>query len=81
MLGKIIIRRMKEGTNVKLRPEQAGLLEGRNTTEQIFVLRIIAQACKWQALLIINFIDFEEAFDLLHKANLWGIVWYLREAN
>ena len=50
VLAKILIRRMEKGIGTKLSPEQAGLREGRNTTEQIFILRnIIEQACEWQA--------------------------------
>ena len=50
-------------------------MKGRNTIEQIFILRyIIEQACEWQSPLLANFIDFEKTFDLLHHNSLWVIM-------
>ena len=67
VLGKILIERLKSGTNKRLRAEQAGFRQGRSTTEQIFILHnIIEQSCEWQAPLIVNFTDFKKAFDSLH---------------
>ena len=75
VLGKIIFRRMKEGAGIQLRPEQAGFMERQNTTEQIFILRnTIEQACEWQSPLLVIFIDFEKAFDWLHRNSLWVIM-------
>lgn len=66
MLGEIVIRRMKEGTSVKLRQWQAGFLEGTKTIAQISILwNMIEQAFEWKALLVLHFIDFENAFDCL----------------
>lgn len=58
-----------------LHQEQASFRKGRNTTEQIFILRnIIKQVHDWQATLYISFIDFENVFDSVHKASLWKIM-------
>ncbi|EDO27949.1 predicted protein, partial [Nematostella vectensis] len=55
----------------KLRKEQAGYREGRGTTEQVFILKnIIEQVNEWQATLYVNFIDFEKAFDSVHRKSL-----------
>ena len=57
------------------RKEQAGFRKGRGTTDQIFILRnIIEQCVEWQAPLYINFIDFEKAFDSIHRETLWKIM-------
>ena len=75
VLGKILIERLKNGADKRLRAEQAGFKQGRSTTEQIFILRnIIEQSYEWQTPLVINFIDFEKAFDSLHQPSLWDIM-------
>ncbi|PFX16654.1 Transposon TX1 uncharacterized 149 kDa protein [Stylophora pistillata] len=75
VLGKILMERMKQEIDAKLRQEQAGFRQGRSTTEQIFIIRnIIEQTHGWQASLILNFIDFEKAFDSLHTNSLWDIM-------
>ena len=45
VLGRIIITRMRDGIDNKLRQEQAGFRKGRGTTEQIFILRNIIEQC------------------------------------
>ena len=47
----------------------------KGTTEQIFILRnILEQVNEWQATLYINFVDFEKAFDSVHRNGLWMIM-------
>lgn len=62
----------------KLRKEQAGFRRGRSCIGQIFALRnIIEQCTEWQSKLYINFVDFEKAFDSIHRESLWRILrWY-----
>ena len=68
VMGRIVIDRIRTGVESKLRKEQAGFQPGRGTTEQIFILRnIIEQSIEWQSSLYVNFIDFEKAFDSVHK--------------
>ena len=75
ILGRIIVDRIRRGIDHKLREEQAGFRKGRGTTEQVFVLRnIIEQVNEWQATLYLNFIDFEKAFDSVHRDSLWRIM-------
>jgi len=70
-----VIDRIHNGVDIRLRNEQAGYRKGRGTTEQIFILRnIIEQANEWQASLYINFIEFEKAFDSIHRESLWLIM-------
>ena len=35
---------------------------------------IIEQVMEWQATLYITFVDFEKAFDSVHRDNLWKIM-------
>ena len=75
VLAKVIIGRIYEAVDVILRKEQAGFRKGRNCTEQIFALRnIIEQCTEWQRQLYINFVDFEKAFDSVHRDSLWRIL-------
>ena len=75
ILGKIIIDRIRDGVDCRLRKEQAGYRKGRGTTEQVFILRnIIEQVNEWQATLYLNFIDFEKAFDSIHRESMWIIL-------
>ena len=75
VLGRVVIERIKEGIDTKLRCEQAGFRKGRGTTEQVFILRnIIEQSIEWQAPLYINFVDFAKAFDSLDRSRLWKIL-------
>ncbi|XP_060064977.1 uncharacterized protein LOC132545315 [Ylistrum balloti] len=75
LLGRIIIDRIREGIDIRLRKEQAGYRKGRSTTQQVFILRnIIEQVNEWQATLYLNFIDFEKAFDSIHRESRWTIM-------
>lgn len=77
IMSKIIIKRISEAIDSHLRKEQAGFRKGKGCTDQIFILRnIIEQCTEWQRQLHINFIDFEKAFDSLHRASLWKILRY-----
>ena len=75
ILGHIVIDRVRSGADKRLRKEEAGYRQGRGTTEQVFILRnIIEQANEWQATVYVNFIDFEKAFDSVHRYSLWIIM-------
>ena len=75
ILAKVIINRLSDAIDPLLRKEQAGFRKERGCTEQIFALRnIIEQCTEWQRQLYINFIDFEKAFDSLHRDSLWKIL-------
>ena len=75
IFGSAIINRIRVGVDNKLRNEQAGYRQGRNTTEQIFVLRnIIEQVIEWNSNLYICFVDFEKAFDSVHRETLWKLL-------
>ncbi|RUS68624.1 hypothetical protein EGW08_023614 [Elysia chlorotica] len=75
ILSKIIIQRISEAVDQQLRNEQAGFRKGRGCCDQIFTLRnIIEQCTEWQRQLYINFVDFEKAFDSIHRDSLWRIL-------
>ena len=75
ILGNLLIERIRKALEKELRKEQAGIRKGKGTSDQIFILRnIIEQSVEWQALLYLNFIDFEKAFDSKHRETLWKIM-------
>ena len=68
VFGRVLIDIIRDGVNSKLRDEQADFRSGRGTVQQIFILRnIIEQVVEWQATLYITFVDFEKAFDSVHR--------------
>ena len=72
--GRVLIDRIGQVVDTKLRDEQAGFRKGRSTVEQIFVLRNIVE---WQSTLYITFVDFEKAFDSVHRESLyWQVMEY-----
>ena len=72
---RIIIDRIRNGLDDKLRKEQAAFRKGRGTSEQIFNLRTIIEQCmEWQSPLYVNFIDFKKAFDSIVRTKLWDIL-------
>ena len=75
ILAKLIIRRISEAVDQQLRKEQTGFRKGWGCTDQIFTLRnIIEQCTEWQRQLYINYVDFEKAFDNIHRESLWRIL-------
>ena len=55
--------------------KQARYRQGRNTTEQIFVLRnIIEQVIEWNSNLFVCFVDFEKASGSVHRETLWKLL-------
>ena len=64
VLMTILLERMKSQVEEHLSEEQAGFRKDRNTTQQILILRLIAEKAKRKGRLIHNcFIDFQKAFD------------------
>ena len=72
---RVLIDRIRDGVNSKLRDEQAGFRSGRDTVEQIFISRnVIEQVVEWQATVYFTLVDFEKAFDSVHQESLWKIM-------
>ena len=75
VLSRIIINRIQEAVDSSLRKEQAGFRRARGTVDQIFILRnILEQVNEWNATMYIHFVDFEKAFDSIHRDSLWTIM-------
>ena len=72
---KVIIQRITQAVDDLLRNEQSGFRKGRGCTDNIFTLRNILEQCtEWNRELYVNFIDYEKAFDSIHRDSLWQIL-------
>ena len=75
ILCRIILDRIQETVDKKLRKEQAGFRKDKSCTDHIATLRIIVEQCiEWQSSLYINFVDFEKAFDNIDRTVLWKLL-------
>ena len=75
ILAKTIMQRISNAVDMKLRKEQAGFRKHRGCIDQIFALRTIIEQCtEWQRQIYVNFVDFEKAFDSIHRESLWKIL-------
>ncbi|VDO19666.1 unnamed protein product [Heligmosomoides polygyrus] len=71
----VLLRRLRDAIDDRLREEQAGFRNGRSCCDQIFTLRnIIEQCLEYRYPLHINFVDFKKAFDSVHRESLWEIL-------
>lgn len=69
---RIILERMLNFVDEKLRREQAGFRSGRSCVDQINTLRIIIeQAVEFQSTLYVLFVDYEKAFDSVNRECIW----------
>lgn len=75
VLGRSIIKRLRDDIDRRLRKEQSAFRRNRGTTEPIFILRnIVEQSLEWNSALYLVFIDYEKAFDSIHRETLWEIM-------
>ena len=75
ILSRIIHKRLADTLNQSLRQEQAGFRPGRSCSEHIFTMRqIFEQSQEWNTTIYANFIDFQKAFDSIHRESLWSIL-------
>jgi hypothetical protein len=75
VFNRVLLNRMKEAVDPKLRDHQAGFRKNRSCTDQIATLRIILeQSMEWNSPLYVNFIDYEKAFDSVDRQSLWKLM-------
>ena len=65
MFCRMLLERIKDDVNKRLRKEQAGFRPERSTMEQIFILKNILNRRMYT-----HFADFEKAFDSVHRESL-----------
>ena len=75
VFGRIMLNRITVAVEENIHKEHAGFRKGRSCTEYIFLLRqILEQIAEWNSVHCIPFVDFEKAFDSLHRVTLWKII-------
>ena len=75
VFSTIMLTRVKEAVDERMRENQAGFRKGRSCQDQIFCLNQVIEKCLDQQLpCLINFIDFKAAFDSVHRPSLWKIL-------
>ena len=75
VLNRVLLERMKEAVDPKLRDQQAGFRWNRSRANQIASLRIIMeQSVEWNSPLYINFIDYEKVFDSEDRKTMWKLL-------
>jgi hypothetical protein len=75
VFNRVLLERMRNGVDVRLRDHQAGFRQDRSCIDQIAKLRIIVeQSLEWNSSLYINFVDFRKAFDSLHRDTMWQLL-------
>jgi len=75
VLTRVILERLKEALDKRLRSEQAGFRRDRSCTDHIAAMRIIIeQSIEWQCPLYTTFVDFEKAFDSIDRDTIWRLM-------
>ncbi|KAJ8356884.1 hypothetical protein SKAU_G00196780 [Synaphobranchus kaupii] len=75
VLNRVILERIKEAVDSKLRDQQAGFRRNRSCADHIASLRIIVeQSLEWNSPFYINSIDYEKAFDSVDRETLWKLL-------
>uniref|UniRef100_A0A8D9ACT3 Craniofacial development protein 2 n=2 Tax=Cacopsylla melanoneura TaxID=428564 RepID=A0A8D9ACT3_9HEMI len=75
ILTRIILNRIKDSVDQKLRREQAGFRKDCSCVDLINTLRIILeQSTEFQTPLYAAFIDFEKAFDSIDRRVIWSVL-------
>ena len=73
--NKILLTRLREHVELKLRNNQAGFRAGRSCAQQVHILRRIMEAFQdFQLPLTITFIDFKKAFDSINREVMFSVL-------
>ena len=75
VFNRLLLNRIYDEVNSKLRPFQAGFRRGMCCAEQIHTLRRITEGFHQKQLpVIVTFIDFSKAFDSINREVMWKIL-------
>ena len=71
LLSNMILFRLRDAVDKILWEEQCGFRKGRGSVDQFFTLRlIIEKSLRCQTILVLSFIDYEQAFNSVDRREL-----------
>ena len=71
LFNKVLLSRLKTIIDPQLSQCQSGFRAGRSTTEQVMALRCVIDACRVTNMTAsLVFVDFQKAFDTLHRSSI-----------
>ena len=74
-LCQLINNRIQGFVDTALWEKQAGFRQGRDCSDQTFVLRNIIEHCEeWQKFVVLTFVDFRRAFNCVHRESMWIVL-------
>ena len=75
----MVLLRLRDAVDKVIREEQFGFRRGRGCVDQVFTLwLIIEKSLRCQTALVLNFIDYEQAFDSVDKRALAKVLILIR---
>ena len=75
IFNRLLLNRIYDEVNLKLRPFQAGFRRGMSCAEQIPTRRRITEGFFQKQLpVIVTFVDFSKAFDSIKRSAMWAIL-------
>jgi hypothetical protein len=75
VLLNVIHARLRYYADSQIPQEQAGIVKGRRTREQIFNIRqLIEKSREFNQLLVMCFIDYNKSFDCVQWRKLWTVM-------
>ncbi|XP_068227936.1 uncharacterized protein [Palaemon carinicauda] len=73
----LILKRLEKKTDEELSDKKAGFRKGKSCTDQVFLLRHVAQQCvEYRNLLLMAFVGCEKTFNSVHQPMLWRVLRY-----
>ena len=73
--GRVLINRVRKGTEVAIGEEQGGFRKGRGCVDQIFVVRQMCEKFSAKGKEVyVAFMDLEKAYDRVDRRALWQVV-------
>uniref|UniRef100_UPI003EB93A31 RNA-directed DNA polymerase n=1 Tax=Klebsiella pneumoniae TaxID=573 RepID=UPI003EB93A31 len=73
--GRVLIRRVREGTEGVIGDEQCGFRRGRGCTDQIFAVRQVCEKYLAKGKEVFwAFMDLEKAYDRIDREALWTVL-------
>ena len=72
LFGRVLIKRVRAGTECAIGEEQCGLSQGRGCTDQVYAVRQVCEKCLANETDVFwAFMDMEKAYDTIDQHGMW----------